>query len=206
MMFDKTLPTKNKSAWRNSCQFIILHHTGGWSYEGNVRVLSWQTDRQVSCHYVVWLDGKVTKIGNDTDILRHAGESSRWTLKMMNSYAIGIEVVNDGEKFTDAQRSTVRTIVLELIKTHKIPVTNILRHKDISPKRKVDIYDSFWDWKYKSFADYQNSYKDTITQVDRWIIQNCLAGNSAMWNLTTNPEIRWLLEDTNNKIRSFYPL
>lgn len=46
--------------------------------------------------------------------------------------------------------------------------------------------------------------KYTIEQ--QKIIKDCLASNSAMWSFTTNPEIRWLLEDTNNKIRSFYPL
>lgn len=39
-----------------------------------------------------------------------------------------------------------------------IPKDNIIRHKDISPGRKTDIHDSFWNNEFKSFTDYQNSF------------------------------------------------
>jgi N-acetyl-anhydromuramyl-L-alanine amidase AmpD len=41
--------------------------------------------------------------------------------------------------------------------TFNIPKENVLRHKDIRPKRKTDIADIFWNNKYKSWKDYQNS-------------------------------------------------
>ena len=36
----------------------------------------------------------------------------------------------------------------------KIPMTNVLRHKDIAPKRKVDIADTFWNDKYLTYAQW----------------------------------------------------
>ncbi len=39
-----------------------------------------------------------------------------------------------------------------------IPKENIIRHKDISPGRKTDVHDSFWNNEYKTFKDYQDSY------------------------------------------------
>ena len=43
----------------------------------------------------------------------------------------------------------------------KIPVKRIIRHKDISPGRKNDVDDSFWNNEFKTFSDYQNSYIST---------------------------------------------
>ena len=43
--------------------------------------------------------------------------------------------------------------------TFKIPKENVLRHKDIAPNRKNDIADIFWNNKYASWKDYQDSCK-----------------------------------------------
>lgn len=40
---------------------------------------------------------------------------------------------------------------------HNIPKENILRHKDIAPRRKPDVYDGFWLDKHKTYQDYVNS-------------------------------------------------
>lgn len=156
--YDKVVPTLNKHKWVNSCEYIVIHHTWGWSYEWNVNVLSkWKS---VSCHYVVWSEWRIAKIWNDTDILRHCWTSEREWRKDMNRYCIWIEVVNIWYTFTDKQRESVRNLIISLKKKHNIPENRILRHKDIAPKRKVDIYDSFRNNKYKTFIEYQLSFKD----------------------------------------------
>lgn len=40
-----------------------------------------------------------------------------------------------------------------------IPFTNVLRHKDIAPKRKIDIADTFWKNEYISWGQYIGSLK-----------------------------------------------
>ena len=45
----------------------------------------------------------------------------------------------------------------------QLPVNRIIRHKDIAPKRKNDVDDSFWSNEFKTFTDYQNSYISTNT-------------------------------------------
>jgi len=163
MDYKSALQTKNKSAGTNTCQFIILHHT--WTPEGTIKgVLNTLTiskgDKAVSCHYVVDSNGDVHKIGNDTDILWHAGLSAWWNLTGMNSYSIGIEIIGGATAeggFTDIQREAVWKLVVELSKKYGIGKWNILRHKDISPWRKTDVSDPFWSDKFKTFNEYKDS-------------------------------------------------
>lgn len=76
----------------------------------------------------------------------------------MNKYSIGIEIIWPLPWFTDEQRKSVREICEFLMQSLNIPKENIIRHKDISPWRKTDVDDSFWNNEYKTFKDYQDSY------------------------------------------------
>jgi len=201
MKFDKILQTKNKTKWTNTMQYIVLHHTGGGTYEWNIRTL---TVGDVSCHYVVWPDWKVAKIGEDKDILWHAGESKWKWLNGMNSYSIGIEIVNKEKTFTDQQRVSVRELVVYLIDKYGIPSGNIIRHKDIAPERKVDVYDEFRNNKYKTFADYQKSYDRQYTTEEKNFISETLKHNSQMYGFTQDGSLKELLNQTNTKIRELY--
>lgn len=158
MDYKETLQTKNKTVWINTCQYIILHHTA--TAEGSIKsVLKTLTVGAVSVQYVVDTNGDVYKIGEDKDILWHAGRSAWWNLTDMNRYSIGIEIVwplEDGW-FTDEQRKSVGKLVVELARKYGIGKGNILRHKDISPWRKVDIYDSFWNGQFKTFDEYKTN-------------------------------------------------
>lgn len=187
----------NKTAGTNTCEYIILHHTGGGDYSWNLKVLSWQTSRKVSCHYLIGLDWKCAKIWQDKEIQRHAGESSRQGKKYMNRYAIGIEVINIVQWFTDLQRSKLRELVNHLMQLHNIPPQNIIRHKDVSPGRKIDPYDTLRSNEYKTFTDYQNSY--VPEEVDK-----ALEWNSNLRHTTTNNDLKKQLNDTNTMIRKIY--
>lgn len=202
MVFDKIIPTKNKSKWVNTCEYIILHHTGGGWYDGNVKVLSWQTERQVSVHYLVAQDGRVAKIGEDTDILRHCGVSEREGKTDMNRYGIGIEIVNVDTNFTDIQRQAVRNLVAFLLAKHSIPTNRIIRHKDIAPKRKVDVYDTFWNNQFKTFQDYQNSYATKKEWQD--YLRSLIAANGKEWGASKDTAYKDLLNDINNLCREYF--
>ena len=162
-MIKETLQTKNKSAWKNTCQYIVLHHTA--TKEGTIKwVLRQLTAWPVSCHFVIDTNGDIYKIGELTDILWHAGVSEWKGKENMNQYSIGIEVIWPLPWFTNAQRESVKKLVSKLIKDLNIPVDRIIRHKDIAPGRKTDIDDSFWSDLYKTFTDYQKSYMDKTSK------------------------------------------
>ena len=59
--------------------------------------------------------------------------------------------------FTDESRKAVKELIQYLMDTHKIGTDNVVRHKDISPRRKTDIADTFWSNKFTSWADYKKS-------------------------------------------------
>ena len=163
MQIKQHLATASKYAGKNTLEYIVLHHTGTkeGTIKGNLNHLT--TSGKASCHYVVDTNGDLYKIGDDTDILWHAGEVN-WPKKdkwgSLNAFSIWIEIIgplSDGG-FTDAQRATVASLVQELCAKYKIPQDKILRHKDISWYRgKWDVSDTFWSWKYKSFDEYRKS-------------------------------------------------
>lgn len=179
MQFTDVVPCKNKGKWVNTCKYIILHHCGGGSYKSNLKILSGNTDRQVSCHFLIGPEWEIAKIGTPEEIQRHAGESRWGKLVWMNQAGIGIEIVDDPKwtgstkRFTDKQRAKVRELVRHLAKAYNIPVENILKHADLtragsakqqlrdgkSSTRKVDADRMLWvgEW-YNTFDEYRRSF------------------------------------------------
>lgn len=153
----ENVDTKKKTLWVNTCEFIIYHHTW-WTlnFKAQFDYLS-INPAQSSTHFVVWQEWEIGQIGKETDILWHAWNSKWWNLSDMNRYSIWIEIV--WPWFTDKQRDAVGELVQYLSIKYNIPKEKILRHKDIAvPKwRKVDVDDSFWNNKYKSWNEYVNS-------------------------------------------------
>ena len=158
-MYKAELQTKNITPGKNTRQFIILHHTWTWynTINWNLKTL---TVWKVSVHYVIDVNGDKYKIWSTDDILWHAGISSWKGLKDMNKYSIWIEVIWPllDVWFTKEQRISLRELVQHLMFKFNIPKENVIRHKDISPGRKIDIDDRIWinGW-FKDFLDYQNS-------------------------------------------------
>ena len=170
-MFKQILTTSSKTAWVNTCEFVILHHTA--TRENTIKgVLNHlTTSGKASCHYVIDTNGDIYKIGEDTDILWHAWVSA-WAWKTdINRFSIGIETIGplkDGG-FTDAQRKSIEDLVKYLAGKYAIPEQNILRHKDIAPKRKWDIADTFWNNKHASFDAYRKSlYNNTPIMASKY--------------------------------------
>lgn len=161
--FKAIFPTpKEHTPWINTCQYICLHHT--WTKEGTIKgVLDGLNKRAdyASCHFIVDVNWDCYKIWSPKDILWHAWVSSWWKLKDMNKYSVWIEVIwplsNGG--FTKEQKIAVRRLIQHLMAVLNVPFTNVLRHKDIAPKRKVDIADTFWNDEYISFGQYVGGLK-----------------------------------------------
>lgn len=155
--FKQTFTTTKKSRGTNTCEYIVLHDTASTATAAaNAKYLA-TSIAPASAHYVVGYEGEVYKIGQDDQILWHAGESAWEGRTDMNRYSIGIEIHSDGTTFTDPQRAAVKQLVRDLMQTHGIPANRVIRHKDIAPKRKSDVRDAFWQNEYATFADYQNS-------------------------------------------------
>lgn len=191
--------TKSYHRWVNTKQYIVLHHTWGGTTDGNINRLC--NSGKASCHYIVWDNGDIYQIADDDRITRHAGISSWMWLSNVNMYSIWIEIVSDGQTFTDVQRSSVRDLVSFLIKKYNLTPDKIIRHKDIAPKRKTDVGDTFWSNTYKTWEEYQKSY--TTKKEREEYIHQCIESNSNEWKKTTNSEYKDFLHQINNTLRSF---
>ncbi len=160
-MITKQLQTSNTSGLTNTKEYIVLHHTGTSSLQSTLRTL---TTGKVSCHYVIDTDGSVYQINTDNDVLWHCGESI-WDGRVdLNNYSIGIELIGPLPGFTDAQRVSLRRLVVALMQQYHIPASHILRHKDIAPGRKADPDDALWDNQYPNYLAYQHSF-DTVQTI-----------------------------------------
>ena len=147
--------TNKFSKWTNTKEFLILHHTGNPHLKWNLNVLDWKTNIDVSCHYLVDHEWIVYKWWNENKIYWHCWVSS-WNWRTnLNRFSIWIEVL--WPHFTDKQKLATKELILDICERNKIPKENILRHKDISPWRKVDIDDSFWNNEHPTYKDYIDS-------------------------------------------------
>lgn len=171
----KIYTTPNKSRGKNTCQYIMLHHT--WSNSMSGTVSRFQNPiAKVSAHYVVWQDWSIAKFETDETILRHAGNGMRDNIIKMNNHAIGIEVVSDGKTYTDTQREAVNKLVIDLAMKHNIPKVNVIRHKDYTA-RKTDISDAFRNHKFKS----------------RWAYKDFIFKNQKMYEISEKEKIKLIL-------------
>lgn len=144
-------------------KFIILHHTATTWLQWTLNVLlgKVKSSNPVSAHFLVDLDGNAYKLSEPNYITRHCWTSSWWKLKDLNKYALWIEILSDWTKFTRAQFIETERLIQYLMYVYWIPKENVLRHRDIAPKRKWDIGDNFWLPYFPTYGDFQNDLVPT---------------------------------------------
>ena len=144
-------PSPNFSERRNGlkARLLILHYTGLLTVERSIEVLA-DPRGQVSCHYVIDGDGRITQMVAEELRAWHAGVSSWAGETDINSCSIGIEIHNPGHShgypdFGPAQMDAVRELSLDIVTRHRMARPAVLAHSDIAPARKGDPGEKF-DW------------------------------------------------------------
>ena len=146
---------------------IIIHHTdiGGrkeisdskWAqlYKNIAAFLMKKDNIYVSAHYIIGRKGETKMLVNpETHEAFHAGKSSYWhpglrrVVSDWNRYAIGIELVGDGNlhKYSVAQIESCAVLCGNLMTKYDIHPMAIVGHENIAPTRKVDPGKLF-DWR-----------------------------------------------------------
>jgi N-acetylmuramoyl-L-alanine amidase len=129
---------------------LVLHYTGMPSGEAALRWLC-NPDSGVSCHHVVFEDGRMVQIVDESRRAWHAGVSSWRGMTDVNGRSVGIEIVNPGHEFgyrpfPDAQVDAVIRLSRAIIDRHDIRPRDVVAHSDIAPLRKEDPGELFpWD-------------------------------------------------------------
>lgn len=149
------VPSPNFNDRQHAVDMLVLHYTGMQSGEAALARMC-DPAAEVSAHYMVWEDGRITQLVAEDKRAWHAGASSWKGQTDLNSRSIGIEIVNGGHDFPLADgalppypRSQIHGLI-ELIhqinSAHDIPPGRILGHSDIAPLRKQDPGEHFpWE-------------------------------------------------------------
>ncbi|ESX60923.1 N-acetylmuramoyl-L-alanine amidase [Mesorhizobium sp. M0924] len=126
---------------------IVLHYTGMVT---GAAAEAWLCDpaSEVSSHYLVHEDGRIIQMVRESDRAWHAGASSWFGRRDINSCSVGIEIVNPGHSlgysaFPKRQVEAVIGLCLGIIERHSITAQRVLAHSDIAPGRKIDPGEKF---------------------------------------------------------------
>jgi N-acetylmuramoyl-L-alanine amidase len=129
---------------------IILHYTGMPTAEAAFDWLR-RAESEVSSHYFVWEDGRVSQLVAEDKRAWHAGKSFWKGETDINSRSIGIEIANAGHpgglpEFQPAQIESVIALCRDIIDRRQIAPERVLGHSDVAPVRKVDPGERFpWE-------------------------------------------------------------
>lgn len=149
------MPSPNHDERRHAVDLLVLHYTGMQSGEAALARMR-DAEAKVSAHYMVWEDGRIARLVDESRRAWHAGLSSWMGDDDLNSRSVGIEIVNGGHDFPlpggalppypDVQITAVIALSREILQRHAIPQTRIVAHSDIAPKRKIDPGEHFpWE-------------------------------------------------------------
>ena len=139
-MIDLNSPNFNER--KSPPDMVVLHYTGmRTAAEALARMCD--PEAKVSAHYMVDIDGAVTRLVAEERRAWHAGVSFWKGETDINGASIGIEIVNPGHEFgyTDfppAQIDAVIGLLDGIRERWDIPDHRILGHSDIAPARKQD--------------------------------------------------------------------
>lgn len=139
-------PSPNHDARRHRVDMLVLHYTGMQTGEAALARMR-DPDTKVSAHYMIWEDGRITRLVDESRRAWHAGLSVWQGQDDLNSRSVGIEIVNGGHDFPtggrlppypDVQIAAVIALSREIVAAHSIPQSRITGHSDIAPRRKID--------------------------------------------------------------------
>ena len=148
-------PSPNFNERRHALDMLVLHYTGMETGEDALERMR-DPASAVSAHYMVWEDGAIVQLVGEEKRAWHAGVASWQGDEDLNSRSIGVEIVNGGHDwpeadgslppYRDVQIAGVISLCRAILARHAIPPSRIVGHSDIAPARKADPGEHFpWE-------------------------------------------------------------
>lgn len=140
-------PSPNFNDRKFPVDMLVLHYTG---MQSGAAALARMCDpkAEVSAHYMVWEDGRISQLVGENKRAWHAGLSTWQGDDDLNSRSIGVEIVNGGHDmllpdgalppYPDVQIEAVIALCRDILSRHAISASRIVAHSDIAPARKSD--------------------------------------------------------------------
>lgn len=92
-------PTESRYAKPNKRNIIVMHYTAGYNASSAINTFLRQKKPRSSAHFVVDVDGTITQMVSTAHIAFHSGGGVYRGKRNVNSFSIGIEIVNPGYHF-----------------------------------------------------------------------------------------------------------
>lgn len=126
---------------------LILHYTGMPSAAGALARLCDATS-DVSCHYLVFEDGRILQLVPEARRAWHAGAGAWGGDRDINSCSIGIEIAHPGHDgglpaYPALQIEAVIALSKDIVSRWSIRPERVLGHSDVAPARKEDPGETF---------------------------------------------------------------
>jgi N-acetylmuramoyl-L-alanine amidase len=148
-MIDRPSPNHGPRPANATIDMLVLHYTG---MPDAASALERMCDpaSEVSAHYMIDEDGRVTRLVAEDRRAWHAGLACWAGASDINDRSIGIELVNPGHEFgyrpfPEAQMAALEELARNIVGRHAIPPARVLGHSDVAPGRKQDPGELF-DW------------------------------------------------------------
>ena len=172
-LVDALRPSPNFGARKDgkTVDCIIVHYTGmpaGKGLSSGERAIRWLENpvAQVSAHYVVDEDGRITQMVAEAQRAWHAGAGAWGGERDINSVSIGIEIAHPGHiwdlgaipdrdstapvephpgyyEYAPGQILAVIRLISDIVRRQRLNPNHILAHSDIAPARKQDPGEKF---------------------------------------------------------------
>ena len=179
---------------KHPLDMLVLHYTGMATGEDALERMC-DSKAEVSAHYMVWEDGRITQLVEEDKRAWHAGVASWQGQQDLNSRSIGIEIVNGGHDFRAPdgglppyprpQIHALLDLVHDILGRHAIPATRILGHSDIAPLRKQDPGEHFpWERLARAGISLWPDFDGTTKEVIGKGLERGASGSS-VWRLQT---------------------
>ena len=163
---------------------IIIHSTHMPAIPALQRLCD--KEAEVSCHYLIDLEGMIYQLVPEDKISFHAGSSCWKGRTHLNKYSIGIELVDrydngrNIEDFLQVQIDCLITLLQDIRTRYAVSDSHILAHSDIAPDRKDDPGEKFpWAVLAKNGIGIYPG-QDVILDKDKFLIQFGDEGDDVM--------------------------
>lgn len=144
-------PSPNHGERRGGRPDMLLLHYTGMSDGAHALARLRDPAAEVSCHYLVHEDGRVSQLVAEDRRAWHAGVGSWAGDDDVNSRSIGIEIQNAGHPgglppYPVRQVEAVIRLSADICRRRSIRPDRVLAHSDVAPGRKEDPGELFpWD-------------------------------------------------------------
>lgn len=196
MNFKQANSSNFKVGRTSPIKYIVIHYTAnnGDTAKGNADYFNRTPNLSASAHYFVD-ENKVWQSVLDKDTAWHCGAKTYIHQECRNSNSIGIELCSRKDTkgnyyFKDEVVNRAIALTKELMKKYNIPVTNVIRHYDVTGKNCP-----------APMVNDEKKWKDFLSKLSTSSVSKLTSGNDIVWELM-NGKHKIKIDDVNKAVKA----